>query len=145
MTPSSERSLRFSSVLGCLLALIVLLSTLGFAQTSNTSLVGTIKDPQDRVIPGATLTLTNMANNAVRTQKSNAQGGYSFDLLSPGDYRLEVTSPGFRKQVLGDVHVLIAKTTALDAVLQVGATSEVVEVTAQSGQVQVDTQDASLG
>jgi hypothetical protein len=145
MTPSSERSLRFSRVLGYLLALIVLLSTLGFAQTSNTSLVGTIKDPQDRVIPGAALTLTNMANNAVRTQRSNAQGGYSFDLLTPGDYRLDVTAPGFRKQVLGDVHVLIAKTSVVDAVLQVGATSEVVEVTAQSGQVQVDTQDASLG
>src|SRR5690348_14141512 len=145
MALSSARSHRFAFVLPLLVSVIVLLSTIGFAQTSNTSLTGTIKDPQDRVIAGASLTLTNIATNAVRAQTASAQGGYSFDLLSAGDYRLEVTAPGFRKQVLEHVHILIAKATALDVVLQVGTTSEVVEVTAQSGQIQVDSQDASLG
>lgn len=145
MTPSSARSLWLVPFSRCLLSLIILLSTFSFAQTSNTSLTGTVKDPQDRVIPGATLTLTNTATNAVRGQTTNAQGGYSFDLLPPGDYRLDVAAPGFRKQVLEHVHVLIAKATAVDVILQVGATTDIVEVTAQSGQVQVDTQDASLG
>ena len=145
MTPSSARSLWLVPFSPCLLSLIILLSTFSFAQTSNTSLTGTVKDPQDRVIPGATLTLTNTATNAVRGQTTNAQGGYSFDLLPPGDYRLDVAAPGFRKQVLEHVHVLIAKATAVDVILQVGATTDIVEVTAQSGQVQVDTQDASLG
>lgn len=144
MTPSSAQIAQFSPVVRSLLSIMMLLS-FGFAQTSNTSLTGTIKDPQDRVIAGATLTLTNIATNAVRGQTANAQGGYSFDLLPAGDYRLEVAAPGFRKQVLEHVHVLIAKATALDVILQVGATTDIVEVTAQSGQVQVDTQDASLG
>lgn len=88
-------SLRLSTASACLLSLLVLLSTFSLAQTSNTSLTGTVKDPQDRVIAGATLTLTNIANNAVREQTTSPQGGYSFDLLPPGDYRLEVTAPGF--------------------------------------------------
>src|SRR6185437_14297074 len=107
MTAHSARSFRFFPRLGFLLSVIVMLSTFAFSQNSNTSLTGTIKDPQDRVIAGATLTLTNISNNAVRGQTANAQGGYSFDLLPPGEYRLEVTAPGFRRQALEHVHVLI--------------------------------------
>ncbi|MGZ4814754.1 MAG: outer membrane beta-barrel protein [Terriglobales bacterium] len=145
MTRSSARSHRFSLVVVCLLTALLLLSGMGSAQTSNTSLSGVVKDPQDKVIPGATLTLTNIATNTVRTQKSNAQGVYSFDLLPPGDYRLQVEAAGFRKQVLENIHVLIAKMTGLDVQLQVGAADQVVTVSAESGQVLVDTQDASLG
>jgi len=145
MTGRPAHSGRCSAVTMCWLTMMLLLSGILHSQTSNTSLSGVVKDPQDKVISNATVTLTNIATNAVRTQKSNAQGVYSFDLLTPGDYRLEVEIAGFRKQVLENVHVLIAKATTLDLLMQVGAADQVVTVSAESGQVQVDTQDASLG
>src|SRR3954469_3110372 len=139
MSYRSARGSRRVLSIASILASLILFSSIAFAQSSNTSLTGTVKDPQDKVIANATATLTNMATNAVRTQKTTSSGACSFDLLTPGDYRLDVTANGFRKQVLENVHVLIAKASTIDVVLQVGATNEVVTVSAESGQVQVDT------
>jgi Carboxypeptidase regulatory-like domain len=139
--PSHRLYLAFST-LSCLL---LLLGSFAFAQTSNTSLNGVVQDPAGRVIANATVTLTNTATATVRTQKTGAEGHYSFDLLTPGDYKLEVQAAGFRKQMLQSIHVLIAQANTLDVSMQVGATTEEVTVSAESGQVMVDTQDASLG
>ena len=144
MSNRSVWSRRFSLAIACLLSLL-LLGSIAFAQSGNTSLGGVIKDQQDKVIPGAKVTLTNIATNAVRTQQTGSHGEYSFDLLSPGDYRLKVEAAGFRQQVLENVHVLIANAGTLDVVLQVGAADQTVTVSAESGQVMVNTQDASLG
>ncbi len=128
--------------LGCVL---LLAGSFAFAQTSNTSLNGIVKDAQDRVIPNATVTLTNNATSTVRTQKTSGEGRYSFELLTPGDYTLEVQANAFRKQVFQNIHVLVANANTLDVHMEVGTLTETVEVSAQSNQVMVDTQDASLG
>jgi hypothetical protein len=128
--------------LGCLL---LLASSFAFAQTSNTSLNGVVKDAQDRVIPNATVTLTNTATSTARTQKTGGEGRYSFDLLTPGDYRLDVQAAGFRKQMFANVHVLVANANTIDVRMEVGTLTETVEVSGESTQVMVDTQDASLG
>jgi len=127
---------------GCLL---LLLCSFGFAQTSNTSLSGVVKDPAGNVIANATVVLTNVSTATARTQKTGAEGRYSFDLLTPGDYKLEVEAPGFRKQLLQSIHVLIAQANTIDVTLQVGTITEEVTVNAESSQVMLDTQDASLG
>jgi hypothetical protein len=145
MTRSSKWSHHFLFHCALIACLSVLVASIAPAQTSNTSLNGVVKDSQDKVIPNVSITLTNLATNTTRTQKTGAQGTYSFDLLTPGEYRMEVTASGFRKQVLDKVQVLIAKASSLDIVLQVGASDQVVTVSAESGQVQVDSQDASLG
>ena len=145
MDSSSVRNHRFFLIIAYLSCLLLLLGSFALAQTSNTSLNGVVKDPQDRVIVNATVTLTNAATAAVRTQTTGGEGRYSFDLLPPGDYRLEVQAAGFRKQTQLNVHVLIAKANTLDVSMQVGAQAEEVMVNAESGQVAVDTQDASLG
>ena len=135
----------FSRALIQVSCLLFLLGTFGFAQTSNTSLSGVVKDPQGNVIANATVVLTNAATATSRSQKTGPEGRYSFDLLTPGDYKLEVQAAGFRKQLLQSIHVLIAKANTLEVTMQVGAVSEEVTVSAESTQVMVDTQDASLG
>ena len=60
------------------------------------------------------LRLTNTATATARTQKTGPEGHYSFDLLTPGDYKLEVQAPGFRRQMLQNIHVLIAQANTLD-------------------------------
>src|SRR5215471_14821028 len=125
--------------------LLLLMGSLAFSQSSNTSLSGTVKDSQGGVIASATVVLTNVSTATARTQKTGAEGRYSFDLLTPGDYRLEVQAPGFRKQTLAGLHVLIAQANTVEVTMQVGAVNEEVTVSAESTQVTVDTQDASLG
>jgi hypothetical protein len=144
MTFTSLQKRRFSRFLiaGCLL---FLLSHFTFAQSSNTSLSGVVKDPGGSVIANATVILTNIATSANRSQKTGPEGRYSFDLLTPGEYNLEVQATGFRKQTFQNIHVLIAQANTIEVVMQVGALTEEVTVNAESSQVMVDTQDASLG
>lgn len=137
--------MRFGSLGIQVASLLLLLGSLGFAQTSNTSLSGVVKDPAGNVIANATVTLTNVSTATARTQKTGPEGRYSFDLLTPGDYKLEVQAAGFRKQLLQSIHVLIAQANAIDVTMQVGTITEEVTVNAESSQVMVDTQDASLG
>ena len=145
MQSSSGGCKRLSLRLTHVSSLLLLLGSFAFTQTSNTSLSGVVKDPGGSVIAHATVVLTNTATATSRSQKTGPEGRYSFDLLTPGDYKLEVQAPGFRRQVLENIHVLIAQANTAEVTMQVGAVSEEVTVSAESNQVMVDTQDASLG
>ena len=119
--------------------------TFASSQTGTSTIRGTVTDPGGRVVPGATLTLTNVETNAVRTTQSNETGAYVFDLITPADYRLEVEAKGFKKQITNHVQALIGKSTQTDVTLGVGAATEVVEVVSSSQEALINTQDATLG
>ena len=136
--------MRFSRV-GVLGLLLLSLASFTWSQTGTSSIRGTITDPQGRVVSGANVTLTNTATNATRTTKSTDAGIYVFDLLPPGDYKVEADARGFKKQSTAGIHALIGKSTDIPIQMEVGTTGEVVEVTASSQEVLVNTQDASLG
>jgi hypothetical protein len=97
------------------------------------------------VVSGATVKLTEVETNAVRTTKSTDAGGFVFDLIKPADYRLEVEATGFKKKVISDVKALIGKPTENNVVLEVGTVAETVEVRASSQEALINTQDATLG
>lgn len=132
------------------LRLVVFLSLLlavsfCLAQTGTSTIRGTVTDPQGSLVPGATLTLTNIETNASRTTKSTDSGTYVFDLITPADYRIEVEAKGFKKQVVEDVKALIGKPTETNVTLEVGTVAETVEVKASTQEALVNTQDATLG
>ena len=124
--------------------LVPMFAAMLWGQTGTSTVRGTITDPQGRVVPNATLTLTNVANNAPRTVKSSDGGTFTFDLLPPGEYRLEAEAPGFKKRVVSNVRALVGKQTEADVQLEVGTVGEVVEVRAANENL-VNTQDATLG
>ena len=70
------------------LALTLVAPAFLLSQTGTSSVRGTVTDPAGRVIQDATVTLTNMETNAVRTTKSTDSGTYVFDLITPAKYRL---------------------------------------------------------
>jgi Carboxypeptidase regulatory-like domain/TonB dependent receptor len=118
---------------------------ISFAQTGTAAVRGTVTDPQGRVVPSAMVTLTSTGTGIVRTQKTGSIGNFSFDLIPPGDYKLEVEAPGFQKSVLENIHALVATPSDLSVILRVGSTTQTVEVIAENAAVQVNTQDSSLG
>lgn len=128
-----------------LLISIICLGALLFGQTGTSTIRGTVTDQQGRVVARATVTLTNMATNAVRTATTGDAGTYVFDLINPADYRIEVDAKGFRKGLTENVKALIGKPTEADVQLEVGASTEVVEVQASARDAVVNTQDATLG
>jgi hypothetical protein len=113
-----------------------------FAQTS--SITGTVSDPTGAVIPGATITIVNLATGAERSATADDQGRYTMQQLTPGAYKLTAKATGFGDVVLEKVELLVNQPATLDLKFdKVGSTSTTVEVAAAA--VQVNTTDASLG
>src|ERR1700682_5706437 len=119
-----------SSIIGNLAVLIfaLLFATPLWSQTGTSAISGTVTDQQGKAVLGAKVTLINVATNATRSTQSSGTGAYLFDLITPGDYRVEVEAKGFSKTVLDNVRALIGKATETKVQLSLGAMSEVVEV-----------------
>jgi len=103
----------------------LLLSIAALAQSQTTGgIFGKVKDPSGAVIPGAEVTVTSRATGDARKITTDEVGAFSAIFLAPGEYRVTVTSNGFKKWVLDNVKVVITETATVEADLQVGALSE---------------------
>ncbi len=129
----------------CALVAVVAIGISALGQTGTSTIRGDVTDQQGRVVPNATVTLTNTANGGVRTTKTTDTGGFVFDLITPSDYRIEVDAKGFKKKVVGSIKALIGKQTESNVELEVGASTETVEVQATAQEAVINTQDATLG
>lgn len=119
-------------ILFVMLALLVTLSagaTWVAAQTNNSgSLSGTVTDPSGAVVPGATVTATNVARGTTFQATTGSGGSYNFSLLEPGSYTLTVEATGFQKaQTTLDVSV--SQTTTNNFALAVATAGTTVTVT----------------
>ena len=116
-----------------------------FAQQGTSIVRGTVKDPQGNLVAGATVKLISAATGAARTVQSTGDGVFSFETVQPGDYRVEVEAQGFKKGVVTDLHALVASPTSVDVQLEVGNIAESVTVSADSAELLVNREDATLG
>ena len=127
------------------LLVVVACSITVFAQQGTSTIRGTVKDPQDNVVAGATVTLTNAEKSFSRTQTTNQSGGYAFSSVPPGAYRIDVEGAGFKKTTVADVRALVDTPVDLDVTLEVGAVTETVTVTSAGSETLINTQDATIG
>jgi hypothetical protein len=122
---------------------LALLATGTRAQIGTTSLRGTIMDKTGAVVAGASVRLAAPELSVQRTAVSDSTGGYEFHSLKPGTYSLRVEAPGFRGFDQKNIQLLVNNPATLNVTLQVGATTETVEVSALGEAI--NTTDASLG
>lgn len=108
--------------------LLVGLAASAFGQTGNAQLSGSVVDPSKALVPGVTITATNVETNVTLTQVSNETGTYSFPVLQPGTYRVSADLPGFKRQVFNDVRLGVAAQTRIDFTMQIGEQTQSVEV-----------------
>ncbi len=111
------------------------------AQTVN-GISGTITDKSGAVIPGARVTSTNTATSVSSSAVTSTEGTFTMVGLIPGKYSVTVDAPQFKKAELGVV-VEVAKMTTVNVQMEVGATSETVEV--QSSAISLDTTSQVIG
>ena len=124
----------------------VLLAACGLlrAQTGGTGAIsGAITDPAGAMVVEAHVKITNVATGETRILQSNDHGLYVASLLTPGQYTVVVTKPGFKAASLTDVQVIVAETTAQNIGLQTGAVTETITVATTS--VQLETESSELG
>src|SRR5882724_7494710 len=74
-----------------------------FGQSTFGSILGTVKDASGALIPGASVTLTNIGTAAARTTTTNASGDYSFLNLNAGKYTISIVASGFEKTEFADL------------------------------------------
>jgi hypothetical protein len=129
---------RFTWIL-CAAAVLSLLSPTVFAQTtiSTGSIQGTITDPSGAVVGGAKISIRNRGTGRGPDVVTNLSGVYASGALTPGDYTVRVEAKGFRT-VEVPVVVQVSTTSAVNATLAVGESSQIVEV--QGTQVAVNTE-----
>ncbi len=113
------------------LSLAVLVCSLpGLAQQTLGSLNGTVVDSSGAAVPGATVTVTNLATNYSASTTTQGTGFYQVFNLPIGTYNIKVGHAGFETTDLKGVPVQEARATTVNATLKVGQVSESVEVTA---------------
>lgn len=110
---------------------VILLSTAsGFAQSTLGSVTVVVTDQQGAVAPGAAVTLAEVNTNVTRTETTGAEGSYVFTGISPGSYAVSVSAKGFREVRSSVFTQTAAEIRRLDVKLEIGQTSESVEVRA---------------
>jgi hypothetical protein len=104
-----------------------------FAQsTTEGAIGGTVMDQTKAVVPGATVTVKNLANNATAASTTDASGHFTVVRLSPGTFSVEVSLSGFAPFSTSGVIVEVGRVTNLDVTISVGGAIESVNVVAQA-------------
>ena len=125
-----------------LLALLALPAMAG-AQGTLGSVAGVVRDASDAVLPGATVTLSNPATGFSQTEIANEIGAFNFPQLAVGTYKLTVELEGFKTANYDNVVINVGQTYSVSAKLEIGARTEVVQVTAGELLVKTSTPEVS--
>jgi outer membrane receptor protein involved in Fe transport len=118
-----------------LLLLLAAFSVSSKAQAVYGSISGTVTDANGAAVSGATVTITGVERKTSDTVTTNDSGLYAKERLLPGNYEVKVEFQGFKAKVISSVVVNVDAQTKVDAVLEAGAVTDTVTVTAGEGQL----------
>ena len=108
------------------------------------SIYGTVTDNTGAAVPGAEVTVTDVAKGTSIVIKSNDSGDYRADHLIPDDYTVKISMTGFKASQQTGLHVFADTAVKSDVSLSVGSTGETVEVSADTQpQLKADRADVS--
>jgi len=128
----TRRWLLLSVALAC-----VLLPSMAAAQALTGALVGTVKDEQGAVLPGALVRVTSPALiGGPTTTTTNEKGQLRFQTLPPGSYRLEIELPGFATYHEDDVRIGAGATLERSAVLKLAGVAESITVEGSGSRIE---------
>jgi hypothetical protein len=133
----------------CLLAAVVvavLLPRPATGQAVTGTIAGTVVDPQGQVIPGATVTVTNEANNDARLAVTDVRGDFQVTNLQPGQYTVRIALESFRTLERKNIVLSAGERLAVpNLALEVGSVGETVTVEARGTHVNTaETQHSGL-
>src|ERR1039457_195923 len=134
--PSRSKTVLLLS--SALLFAVTLIASPALAQVTSGTIFGTVKDPTGAMVKDASVTIANPENGITRTVVTGGEGVFVAPGLYPGTYTIAVEAKGFKKmETTGIVLSAADKLNAGEFVLEVGTTSQEVTVTADAGQIQL--------
>lgn len=121
----------------------VITAPLANAQSTGGRIRGTVTDPSGGAVAGAAVTLINEGTNAKREGQTSATGEYLFLEVPVGSYEIDITATGFKKYARKGIVLVLNEIASVDVVLQVGTSTETVEVS--GAPPVIDTTTTQLG
>src|SRR5579872_2356473 len=114
-----------------------LMSGVGLLHAQGTArIIGVVSDTGGGLVPDAQVILINGATGLRETAPTDEAGRYNFTQLAVGDYRIEVSSPGFKKETRTGVNLVAEQVYTADVRLEVGNVSESVEVSSSAATIE---------
>jgi hypothetical protein len=107
--------------------------------TGSATLRGSVKDPAGAVVTNATVVLINEATKIERRASSNQDGLFVFSAVNPAVYTIKIESPGFKTLEQTGLALSSNDTRGMDFVLEIGAPTETVTVSAATETLQTET------
>jgi hypothetical protein len=115
-----------------------------FAQVVTSNLVGTLYDPQNAVLPGIEVQITDDATGAARTAHTNSVGQFRFINLPAGTYTMTVRAQGFKTRTEKNINLASSETRDLGTiVLELGSITDQITVTAETTPIQTASSEKS--
>ncbi|MDA2932789.1 Plug and carboxypeptidase regulatory-like domain-containing protein [Acidobacteria bacterium AH-259-D05] len=111
------------------------------AQFDTAAVLGTVSDESGGIIPGVTVTLTNVDTGISATTVTGDGGHYQFFNVKIGTYRVSAELTGFSTALADNIKPTVNSRQRVDLVLQVGEISQVVEVIGAAPLIESDTSD----
>ncbi|MFN7939951.1 MAG: carboxypeptidase-like regulatory domain-containing protein, partial [Bryobacteraceae bacterium] len=121
------------------LFLLLVFSVLAFAQATEGTILGSILDPTGAAVANAPVRVTNTGTGVARTTTTNDAGEYTVTNLPLGNYSVSAEVSGFKKAVHPPVPITVKARIRVDLRLEVGETSQSVEVTVATPLLKTDT------
>jgi hypothetical protein len=113
------------------------------AQSTTGSISGTVTDERQAVVPGATVTIKNVATGFTRSVTADSDGRYRFTLIPIGSYEVSVEAANFAKLVQTGITIAVNQDAVIDASLKAGGVTEIVTVTENASVLNTTTAEVS--
>src|SRR5579872_252514 len=127
-----------------ILMVLLLAGLAGFAQTISGSISGRVVDAQGGVVPNASVIITEPSKNLRVSTKTSAGGDFLIPGLLPGIYSITIENAGFKKLSRAGITLDSNDKLALgDLVLEIGAVTETIDVSAQAALLQTESVERS--
>ena len=137
-------SFHIPSTLWIAAVLLLFFGTLRANAQYRTSIQGVVTDSTGAVIPGATLTLTDLGTNQSTVRTSDENGVFNFNALPADTFSLVATRSGFQKKVLDKLQLIPEQPNAVNVQMEIGADTQTITVNASTVPA-LDTETANNG
>ncbi len=124
---------------------VLLAAHAALPQSQAIAIDGVVRDPQDAVVPGAQVALTDVRTSSTVRTTTDGQGRFHFAGLAPDAYVLDVSAPGLRVATSEPIRPAAGATTTHDVTLSIAGSTESVTVTAAAGAARGYRTEAATG
>ena len=128
----------------CMLPGLIPGAGVAYAQNTNATISGQVVDPAGALIPNAEVLIVNQDTGVtILSAKTDSAGAFVAAQVIPGTYRITVSAPGLRTNVIDDLQATVAQVTTVVVKMQIGLGAESVTVYAKGEQLDSGTSDIS--